>query len=130
MRELKFRAWDNEEKRWLLGYEYKNLGGFSMFGECMLFEEWSAILNRFILQQKDRTPSDLKLMQYTGLKDKNGKEVYEGDILKTDSGLNQFVEYRNDMAMFVCRFKNGASTNISVQWEIIGNIYENPELIK
>lgn len=71
-----------------------------------------------------------KLIQYTGLKDKNGNGIYEGDIMKTDSGANQYVTYRNDMAMFVCRFKIGASTNISSTWEVIGNIYENPELIQ
>ncbi len=32
-RQIKFRAWDNKDKKWLLGYEYPNLGGFSMFGE-------------------------------------------------------------------------------------------------
>ena len=56
MNDLKFRAYDNKAKEWLLGYEYPNLGGFSMFGECMLMGEWSAIVNRFILQQRDRTP--------------------------------------------------------------------------
>ena len=54
MREFKFRAWDNKTKEWLLGYELPNLGGFSMFGEAMLFGEWSAIVNRFVLREEDR----------------------------------------------------------------------------
>ncbi len=64
-REIKFRAWDNCDKKWLLGYELPNLGGFSMTGEVMLFEQWSEIVNRFILQQRDRKEADLILMQFT-----------------------------------------------------------------
>ena len=142
MREIKFRAWDNAEKKWLLGYEYPNLGGFSMFGETMLFNEWSSIINRFILQQKDRKPKDLILMQYTGLKDKNGKEIYEGDIVKAsyeimvhhESDTWGSGEFKNHKG--IVRFTNG-SFWIEDQCliggmdtvEIIGNIYENPELL-
>jgi len=71
----------------------------------------------------------IQIMDYTGLKDKNGVEIYEGDILKYDSGYNGFVrfdygwaiEYQNhshDMPQYYCN-------NLT----IIGNIHENPELI-
>ena len=73
---------------------------------------------------------DIIPLQYTGLSDLNGKGIFNGDLLKTDSCAIMAVEYREDMAMFVCRFDEGASTNIdSRAWEVIGNIYENPELL-
>ena len=147
-REIKFRAWDNKEKKWLLGYEYPNLGGFSMFGECMLFNEWSSIVNRFILQQKDRTPDDLILMQFTGLKDKKGIDIYEGDIVTIRFWHNNPPSKRPkikyvDINLSVV-FGNG-SFHISdspripqygtrygkefEQCEITGNIYQHPNLI-
>lgn len=77
MRELKFRAWDKKEKKWLLGYEHKNLGGFSMIGEVMLFGEYTRMLGNYSLEDLD----DIILMQFTGVKDKDDKDVYESDII-------------------------------------------------
>ena len=69
---------------------------------------------------------DLEIMQFTGLLDKNGKEIYEGDV--TRCGQEEkigVVEWHKEFAMF---------TNCAVadpnKCEVIGNIYENPELIK
>lgn len=145
-REIKFRAWDNKAKEWLMGYELPNLGGFSMFGECMLMEEWSRILSRFILQQKDRNPKDLILMQFTGLKDENRKEIYEGDILELliyDKCLKAtfqqitIVEYLVPefvLKVVKCQiFKIGAiaqTLSNKLKYKVIGNIQENPDLLK
>lgn len=75
---------------------------------------------------------DCILMQSTGLKDKNGKLIYEADIVKTSKGIAN-VEYDNTYAYFgltnfltVFSFDNFINEEI----EVIGNIYENPELIK
>ena len=78
--------------------------------------------------------NDLNLMQSTGLHDKNGKEIFEGDILGEKDGLlNGTVEYRADLGMFVnslIRYNNFERLcNIASDREIIGNIYENPELL-
>lgn len=75
------------------------------------------------------------LMQSTGLKDKNGKEIFEGDILGTKDGLlNGVVEYRADLGMFVnslIRYNNFERLcNVADNREILGNIYENPELLE
>jgi len=78
---------------------------------------------------------DIELMQYTGLKDKNGKEIYEGDILKIKPN-NSIAEvgwdedgYYGVMIDGRC-YAFGAGTDIKVRTsEVIGNIYENPELL-
>lgn len=74
------------------------------------------------------------LMQSTGLFDKNGKEIFEGDILGTQDGLlNGVVEYRTDLGMWtnsLVRYNNFERLcNIASDREIIGDIYENPELL-
>ena len=74
------------------------------------------------------------LMQSTGLYDKNGKEIFEGDILGTNDGLlNGVVEYRTDLGMWtndLLRYNNFERLcSIANSREIIGNIYENSELL-
>ena len=132
---IKFRAWDNKEKKWLMGYEYPNLGGFNMFGECMLFEEWAKILNEFIFHRGEEGHKDLILMQYTGLKDKNRKEIYEGDILKAKNIHGGFSIY--PVKWGECDYDMGVSgvgwliRNPRPEWlEVIGNIYESKHLLE
>ena len=78
---------------------------------------------------------DLVLMQSTGLTDKNGKEIFEGDVLGTKDGLlNGVVEYRTDLGMWtnsLIRYNNFERLcNVAGSREIIGNVYENPELLE
>ena len=84
---------------------------------------------------------DLVLMQSTGLKDKNGKEIFEGDILacKTDDeviNLNVFWDEEHALFMFESKKYNEQEPlaelveNNTYPFEIIGNIYENPELLE
>lgn len=111
MREIKFRAWD------------------SKFLKMEAFE-----LGRFISPIKF---ADLILMQYTGLHDKNGKEIYEGDIVEQFKGseysCKRFVDWRQDHCGFWLCFKDRPHVDLTEyreHLEVIGNIYENPELIK
>ena len=72
------------------------------------------------------------LMQCTGLKDKNGKLIYEGDIVKMNNYILQIV-YNKDYACFCAENKNLIGyfrelRNINA-FKVIGNIYENPDLI-
>ena len=75
-------------------------------------------------------------MQYTGLKDKTGKEIYEGDILN-HKPLNEKlysvgkIEYSNIHAQFFIKNNHGTGTRLpeTMRIEIIGNIHENPELL-
>lgn len=82
-----------------------------------------------------RNGEDVVLMQSTGLFDKNGKEIFEGDILGTKDGLlNGVVEYRSDLGMWtnsLIRYNNFERLcSVATSREIIGNIYENPELLE
>lgn len=132
-KDIKFRAFDNKNKKWLLGYEYPNLGGFSMFGECVLMGEWENVATSFMFGKDGKTMEDLKLMQFTSIKDTNGKEIYEGDILEIElyDDLKWVTKVRKDNGTFVIDVE-GSDYNVTALSflddeaivNIIGNIYE------
>ncbi|QBX15782.1 phage uncharacterized protein TIGR01671 [Streptococcus equinus] len=127
MRELKFRAWLKDEKRMAKVHEV------SFFDDKV-----------FTITTIDNFYADdeFKLMQFTGLKDKNGKEVFEGDIINYKYGRHtstQFVvKYDEFQATFVVvdnhndlvyTFRELADYIQLNSLEVIGNIYENKELL-
>lgn len=68
--------------------------------------------------------------QFTGLKDRHGKEIYEGDILKGyEHRSNKQVLWESKETMFVGRPADGWAQDWEKEWEVIGNIHENPELL-
>ena len=118
MREIKFRAWDILNKR-ILNY-----------GEIMTLPMWEVLPG---------TPEQraFNVMQYTGLKDKNGKEIYEGDIVLTRTSLKFIISYKNG-AFIKCwqnynvylLYDSLIKDGCTEAYEVIGNIYENPELLE
>ena len=121
-REIKFRCWSTKENKWMFGYEYPALGGFSLIGEIVLFGE-------FAMYELERYFNDFEIMQFINSKDMNGIEVYEGDILKAPSG-RLFVVKWHEEEMRWAMLHNDTWYNISMNLlEVIGNIYENPDLL-
>jgi len=127
MRELKFRAWDNVDKKWLFGYDYNGLGGFNLLGEVVLLGELSSI-------SLDRL-KDIEIDQFTGLQDKNLVDIYEGDVIKwcfVNTGDLDEKEYTEVVEWNECGFflDGGAPLTVAMDdCEVIGNIHQNPELI-
>lgn len=130
MRTIKFRTWDTQNKEFS---EWTNRDPFfsTSHGQIFFWErtqkedgsyDGDIILDdfggRFILQQ------------YTGLKDKNGKEIYEGDIIKITEGYDTFwVKVVFENGCFLALWKNPL-WHKAAQSEVVGNIFENPELLK
>lgn len=129
---LKFRAWHPALSRMML-IQYMWFHNSSI-EELELNDK---VTNTFFVESVD----EIELMQSTGLKDKNGKEIFEGDIL-CDEGLEQedefvyvTVSYREGMWFCdqitdeLCGY-GGALNEFNDDYSIIGNIYENPELLE
>lgn len=134
MRKIKFRAWDKQKNEF-----YKPTHEAYKGNLFELLIAFSGSLNAHTMQglvhESGSFPERFILMQYTGLKDKNGKEIYEGDILKTDSGNKQVIY--NAPSFDLEDYDNGdyyeGQNPYCHSWnefEIIGNIYENPELLE
>ena len=114
-REIKFRAWNDSKKDWEGNFSISRIGSFLRLGISQSTE-------------------GIHVMQFTGLLDKNGKEIYEGDIVadRSHTDLIFAIEYDNEHAGYYMpeAFEEECRWPISeVELEIIGNIYESPELL-
>jgi uncharacterized phage protein (TIGR01671 family) len=142
MREIKFRAWYKTDKKMLYeGYlPSKNEEGYylslSFDGKITVATNDDGGKSGLWEHECSGWGEDFILMQFTGLKDKNGKEIYEGDIIKNNCDNSIFeVVYLEDQAKFrwkrLSGIRNGEDTwhIILFNGEVIVNIYENPELL-
>lgn len=121
----KFRAWDKDLAKYLGGCEID-----SLMAELSAEDDGRAVIIKQIC------PARYIFEQYTGLIDKNGKEIYEGDIVKNIEGVNETAVcvWDESNAEFDFRCKDGRYTRDNVKswlemYEVIGNIHENPELL-
>lgn len=153
---FKFRAWNNKDKQWLLGY--KIVGGFSLTGETILTGDWSHTFAKFIFETDNYKQEDLIITQSTGQITKDNKEIYVGDISREVIEYDDGDETEYYVCCWIkewCRFawlntvgeydeylENGIenlnedTTTFGVfdcdldKLNICGNIFENPEKLK
>ena len=125
----RYRAWHLELGRMML---IKNM--WFQDGSVEELELNDAVMNDYITAY----PDEIELMQSTGLKDKNGKEIFEGDIVDY-KGREAVVKWHGSYASFIYRFVDELQERVSdweplflacYHFEVIGNIYENPELLE
>ena len=112
------------------------IGGVKM-QDRLKFRCWDDYNREMLdLQEQDTNPYNISdfaqhnIMQCTGLKDKNGKLIYEGDVVKDDHDAWHYVRWVYDSwQLFPCTQNNYTIGIVDDEIEVIGNIYENPELI-
>ena len=122
----KFRAWDTTKKEM-----FKDTFAITESGEVVTVEQG------FVTDTPDYVFVDhLVIMQSTGLKDKNGKEIFEGDVLKNNKYITS-VFYED--GAYCVKFRRTPNTTVTMnvisfiekyKTRIVGNIYENPELLE
>lgn len=123
-REIKFRAWIKKDGQMFnQGNQYLQ----SFLKRCVRLSSIDA-------PSEHEKYGDYELMQFTGLIDKNGVEIYEGDIFRDEDGSSLILEYDVINSEYVLRIGKTQYTEalnmfISNKMEVIGNIHENPELL-
>lgn len=149
MRDIKFRAWVKENR--CMVYQEEMNGYIENKQYWFSLSETAVELNVFDEDYKAYVQADADIMEYTGLKDINGTEIYEGDILKEkhykysnkppkksygvikreEGNCNMYVEwnFQDRYEGEVFWNKDRLSLRCAHQYEVIGNIYENSELL-
>lgn len=123
MREILFRAKSMDTGKWLYGFYYQ-----------MTFGPNDELRHYLVLTPlgtgEDRIDPKT-LGQFIGTNDKNGKKIFEGDIVLTnEAGWKAVVVYSDEAAMFMCENKGFSTFCEWEEFEVLGNIHDNPELLK
>lgn len=112
-REIKFRIWNDYDKKMI---------------------HWNELLEKNLANIFTIPSYDKWLMQYTGLHDKNGEEIYENDIVYiAGEDENAIIEWDEETARFIIHY-DGVISDFDIYYgyelKVIGNVYENPELLE
>jgi uncharacterized phage protein (TIGR01671 family) len=143
MREIKFRGLHVQKKIWVYGFLFANINPLKKETELIDHAIWEGLRGIGNLQQV--IPETIG--QFTGLKDKNGVEVFGGDILKIKLPMGGFwgididktgvVRYESDKGGFIVEWEYSKNQHfvlldcdIAIKSESLGNVHENPELLK
>ena len=115
MRNILFRGKRVDNGKWTEGYFFKSWDKvfllWGMTGDCPNMEEV--------------VPETVG--QFTGLCDKNGKKIFEGDIVESPNGTQGFIEWQNAECAFLVNIGDDWQTMDDCPYEVVGNIYDNAE---
>lgn len=122
-REIKFRAWDGKRMYYFdnhqFNLEYNDISGWNVYPNQPNYK------GKYTTGESSESAEKFELMQFTGLKDKNGIDIYEGDIVNIPYnriGSKQVIYLPKEVKFSI----SGYNVNVI---EVIGNIHENPELL-
>ena len=141
MREILFRGKREDNGQWVIGFLSKTRGLDNKLHICIDYEEKGVMCSSIVIPET--------VGQYTGLTDKNGNKIFEGDILRYYDDEIQIVEWNKDFSNLMlhtyCKYERKKGRKVVIEnsdgWNwihdyplnkmsIIGNIYDNPELLK
>jgi len=122
VREIKFRAKSIADNKWVYGYYLFDKGEYyiHLIDKCSVLRNYPVDIVNIHFET---------LGEYTELSDKNGKEIYEGDIYRDELGCINEVEFEDGTWSYAYDILEMCEEP-SKEWEVLGNIYENPELME
>lgn len=127
MREYKFRGKRIDNGEWVYGYYFIEERDIE---DGIIWRDIPQIQQRYGDHFRYFDVDLATVGQYTGLHDKNGKEIYEGDILRFTHEREDFINTDARIAVEIPKIYYMIDNSYNHSFEVIGNIYENPELLK